>query len=161
MSETNTPSSAPADLIPISSPVVAYLPELLDVHRLAVHIHHSLSGAGGDLPAILSGWVESEARGYLHEAFKALAAVSKIVAKGAAEAPFQAPDAKAALSNFSDLHDIHYELYAILDVVEDRLSEAPLKESSTAELVSAARRLSRLARDLGYSLEAEACRHAA
>ncbi|HYE35390.1 hypothetical protein [Methylocaldum sp.] len=75
-------SAGPADLIPITSPVVERLPELLDVHRLAIHIHRSLLETGADLPAILSGWILAEAEGHLAEARRALEAVSETVAKG-------------------------------------------------------------------------------
>lgn len=91
----NTLSAHPADLIPITSPVVQHLPELLDVHRLAVHLHRTLLESGADPAVILSGWVEAEARGYLREAFKALSAASQIVANGMAEAAPRAVDSAA------------------------------------------------------------------
>lgn len=85
MTTTPTPSAHVADLIPITSPVIRHLPELLDVHRLAVGIHRSLSEPGAELSEVLSGWVLADARGYLEEAYRALAAVSRTVAKGREE----------------------------------------------------------------------------
>jgi hypothetical protein len=78
---TLTTPADPAD-IPITSPVVEYLPELLDVHRLTLHIHRQLIAMNGRLPEVLSGWVLDEARGCLCEAYKALCACSQIVQKG-------------------------------------------------------------------------------
>jgi hypothetical protein len=81
-SDLNTSPANPADLIPITSPVVEHLPELLDVHRLAVHIHRTLLETGDDLPVVLSGWVHQDARGYLLEAHKALYAASQLIHQG-------------------------------------------------------------------------------
>jgi hypothetical protein len=78
--EINIPE-LPTDLMPITSPIVERLPELLDVHRLAVHLHQTLLETGADLPVVLSGWVEADTREHLMEARRALEAALRIVAK--------------------------------------------------------------------------------
>jgi hypothetical protein len=78
---THTTPADPTD-IPITSPVVEHLPELLDVHRLTLYIHRELIAMDGRLPEVLSGWVLEESRGCLREAYEALCACSQIVRKG-------------------------------------------------------------------------------
>jgi hypothetical protein len=71
--------------IPITSPVIEHLPELLDVYRLTLDIHREALATGADLPVILSGWVQADARAYLRNTLDALSAVYRTLAKGKAD----------------------------------------------------------------------------
>lgn len=64
----NATTTTPAVPFNPSSPAVRRLPDLLAVHRLATRLHDTLTGLGNNLPAVVSGWVEQEAAGYLAEA---------------------------------------------------------------------------------------------
>jgi hypothetical protein len=70
--------------IAVDSPVVGRLPSLLEVHRLALHLHRTLLETGDRLPVILSGWVVTDTKGYLDEARRNLENALKTVQAGGA-----------------------------------------------------------------------------
>jgi hypothetical protein len=71
--------------IPINSPVVRLLPGLLDVHRLALHLHARLEESGDDLHRILDGWVLAELKAQLDLSRQSLEAAARIVERGRSE----------------------------------------------------------------------------
>lgn len=83
MNAATTTTPPPAIPFDPSSPSVRRLPGRLAVHRLAIHLHDTLAGLGGNLPAVVSGWVQQEAAGYLTEARRNLEQAGAVIAAGA------------------------------------------------------------------------------
>lgn len=73
------PAAIGLNPIQLTSSVGGRLPELMDVFRLSLGIHRTLSELGADLPIVLSGWVEAEAKGHLQEAARALGDLSRLL----------------------------------------------------------------------------------
>jgi hypothetical protein len=70
--------------ITANSPVAFRLPELLEVHRLTLHLHRTLLEAGDRLPFILFGGIVADTKHYLDEAKRNLENALKTVQAGRA-----------------------------------------------------------------------------